>query len=159
MTEIERLTKVREMLGEARRYVGLPAFTDLAREAIDGLDDSDSEVTGSLSDILVNAAAMRQVDPDAARGAIDYVRCQLALAIGRLERDERERVGMPPTPPPELWMLWFRMCDHDVGWVYAIDGASGMEGYLAFPSKEIATGSASAHHVRYGIECFPVRVR
>ena len=62
--------------------------------------------------------------------------------------------------PKELWMLW-RVAteDYDEGWVCAIDGVSGMEGFLAFFSRRIAKSSASAHHVRYGIECFPVRVR
>ena len=61
--------------------------------------------------------------------------------------------------PTELWMLW-RVAteDYDEGWVCAIDGVSGMEGYLAFLSKEIAMGAASDHHVRHGIDCYPVRV-
>ena len=91
MTEIERLTKIREILGEARRYVPIDVFVDMAREAIGAMDDSDSACADSLRAVIANAIATRQVDPDATRGAIDYVRCQLALAIGRLDRDARRQ--------------------------------------------------------------------
>jgi hypothetical protein len=86
MTEIERLTNVREKLEEARRYVGM------AREAVDVLDDCDSDCVDSLIAIVTNAIAMRQVDPDATRGAIDYARGWLAWSISRIELEERWKI-------------------------------------------------------------------
>ena len=93
MTEIERLTKVREMLGEARRYVGEEVFVGMLAESIGLLTRCDSACADSLRDVLTHAICLRQVDPDATRGAIDYVRGRLAWILGRLERDARRSEG------------------------------------------------------------------
>lgn len=91
MTEIERLTKVREMLGEARRYVGEEVFVGMLAESIGLLTRCDSACADGLRDVLAHATYLRQVDPDATRGAIDYTRGWLALGIGRLDRDARRQ--------------------------------------------------------------------
>lgn len=93
MTEIERLTEVREMLAEARRHVGQDVFVGLVVEPISLLARCDSACAGGLREVLAHAIYMRQVDPDATRGAIDYARGWLAWIIGRLERDARRSEG------------------------------------------------------------------
>ena len=96
MTEIERLTEVREMLAEARRHVGQDVFVGLAVEPISLLARCDSACADSLRDVLTHAICLRQVDPDATRGAIDYVRGRLAWILGRLERDARRPAAGSP---------------------------------------------------------------
>lgn len=93
MTEIERLTEVREMLAEARRHVGQDVFVGLVVEPISLLARCDSACADSLRDVLAHATYLRQVDPDATRGAIDYTRGWLAWVIGQLECDERRSEG------------------------------------------------------------------
>jgi hypothetical protein len=90
MTEIDRLTKIRDLLAEARRYVGKDVFPTMITEPILQLIESDSSCAGSLYEPLSRAIMMWQADPDATRGAIDYTRGWLAWTIGRLERDERK---------------------------------------------------------------------
>jgi hypothetical protein len=91
MTEIDRLTKIRDLLAEARRYVGKDVFPTMITEPILQLIESDSSCAGSLHQPLSRALMMWQVDPDATRGAIDYTRGWLALGIGRLDRDARRQ--------------------------------------------------------------------
>ena len=93
MTEIERLTKIRETLEEARKYVSQDVFGDMLAKPILLLGESDSSCAEGLYVVLSRAIMMRQVDPDAARGAIDYTRGWLAWVIGRLERDARRSEG------------------------------------------------------------------
>ena len=62
MTEIERLTKIRELLAEARRYVGQDVFVTTIKEPILLLIESDSSCAEGLYVVLSRALMMSQVD-------------------------------------------------------------------------------------------------